>query len=72
MVEEVDAKRDFVKSKLPERDRRENRFQAVKSDLESRSSFYDIEVDHHGPGTTTAKRYKADIDELSVKLAAAW
>jgi mono/diheme cytochrome c family protein len=40
----------------------------VKADLDSIRSFYDLEVQRHGPNSAKALRYRKDIDELTKRL----
>lgn len=67
LVERVPQARKTLKEKAPERDRKEIRFQTIKSDMESRGSFYDIEVEHHGD-SALAQTYWKEIKDLSAKL----
>ncbi len=53
---------------MPQRDKNEQAYQSVKAVLDSISSFYDIEVDHNGPGTEKAKGYYQKIQELKGKV----
>src|SRR5438132_1107646 len=46
-------------------------FRDVEADLDSISSFYDIEVDEHGPGTAKAKSYFDRIQDLKKQVAEA-
>lgn len=59
-----------IQSLLPTRDSKEAKFQGIKADLESRVSFYDIEVEHHRL-SQKAIRYKSEIDELARQLETA-
>src|SRR5437867_3139130 len=61
--------RSEVAELLPQRDRLEQQFQAVKAKLESRISFYDIEIDHNGPESKTAQKYASDIQTYEQELA---
>lgn len=54
---------------LPQKELNEQKYQGVKADLESRTSFYNIEVDKNGPTSDLAKRYKDEIIELEARLA---
>lgn len=46
----------------------EQKYQMIKADLESRVSFYNIEVEHQGFVTAVARQYLADIDRLTKEL----
>lgn len=78
------AEKDLPLSQLPEGDIRaklnreqplkemaEQQYQMVKADLESRVSFYNIEIEHHGKDSPTAARYLDDINRLTKELDAA-
>ena len=54
---------------LPKKAKAEQAYQAVKADLDSRSSFYDIAVDEHGPNSEKAKTYYNEIEGLRKKVA---
>src|SRR5262245_54695465 len=62
--------RDQIAKLLPEKERSEVRFQAIKSDLESRLSSYDIEVEKHsvGPKSERAQRYLKEAKEFDAEL----
>lgn len=68
---EIAQKRGEIHTLLPDRDNKEVRFQTVKADLESLASFYDIEVEHHGPDSSKAKRYREQLKTLQEKVDAA-
>lgn len=56
-----------VKSLLPKKEEKEVEFQAIKSELESRLSFYDIEVEKN-PGSDLSKRYLKEAEAFAEKL----
>src|SRR5262245_16773327 len=60
--------RDKIAKLLPDKERSEVRFQAIKSDIESRLSFYDIEVEKHGPKSELAERYLKEAKEFQEDL----
>jgi hypothetical protein len=51
--------------------RSDERARTIKADLDSFRSFYDIEVQRHGPNSAKAQRYRQDIDVLTQRLAKA-
>jgi mono/diheme cytochrome c family protein len=67
-VDEIDRTLENRRAPLVEAD---NKARTIKADLDSRRSFYDIEVENNGPGTAKAKRYKDEIDDLQSKLSKA-
>ncbi|MCS7046956.1 MAG: c-type cytochrome, partial [Gemmataceae bacterium] len=58
----LDELRQKIRALQPDKERSEAKFQAIKSELESRLSFYDLEVEKHGV-SPVAKRY---LDEAKV------
>jgi cbb3-type cytochrome oxidase cytochrome c subunit len=60
---------DKIGELLPKKERSEQAYNSVKADLDSISSFYDIEVDEHSPNTEKAKKYFERIAELRKQVA---
>jgi cbb3-type cytochrome oxidase cytochrome c subunit len=57
---------------LPAKEEADLKLQNLKADLDSKKSFYDIAVDQTGStDSPSAKKYKAELDDLDVKIAAA-
>jgi cbb3-type cytochrome oxidase cytochrome c subunit len=67
--EQYRSNQQEIERKLPKKEQAEVSFQTVKADLESRTSFYNIEVEKRGPDSHLAKRYKKEMDELEKRLA---
>jgi mono/diheme cytochrome c family protein len=65
-VAEWDQKRNEI---LPAKERSEQRYQSIKADLDSRTSFYDLAIEEHGAGSKQADRYKDEVLELKNQLA---
>ena len=65
-VAEWDQKRNEI---LPAKERSEQRYQSIKADLDSRTSFYDLAVEEHGADSEQARRYKDEVLELKNQLA---
>src|SRR6266496_127373 len=59
--------REEVAELLPDKERSENKFQTIKSDLESRLSFYDLEVEKNGV-SELAKRYLKEAEGFADEL----
>ncbi len=60
--------KDKIAELMPKKARSEQAYQSVKADLDSISSFYDIEVDEHGK-SEKAKEYYDRIQALKKKVA---
>ena len=56
---------------LPQKALKEQAYQSVKADLDSISSFYDIEVDENGTSSDKAKEYFNRIQDLKKQVAEA-
>lgn len=69
--DELKDLRGKVAELMPAKEKKEAEFQLIKANLESKVSFYDIEVDHHGPTTERARELKKSIEDLESRLAAA-
>jgi cbb3-type cytochrome oxidase cytochrome c subunit len=65
--DEIREFRREVAKLLPEKERSENKFQTIKSDLESRLSFYDLEVEKNGV-SDLAKRYLKEAEGFADDL----
>lgn len=46
----------------------ETSFANTKADYDSLMSFYNIEVDHNGPDSATAKKYLAEMDKIKSRM----
>ncbi|MCI0642224.1 MAG: c-type cytochrome [Gemmataceae bacterium] len=68
---QIKSLKDKIKELLPTKERSEQYYNTVNADLSSITSFYNIEVDKHGPQSPLAKRYRAEITELEKKVSAA-
>jgi cbb3-type cytochrome oxidase cytochrome c subunit len=66
VVEELDQKRRQI---IPDKERSEQRYQSIKADLDSRTSFYDLAVEEHGADSPEARGYKDEVIELQKQLA---
>jgi cytochrome c2 len=66
---EYPAAKTKIAELLPKKAQAEQAYQSVKADLDSITSFYDIEVDEHGPGSAKAKKYFERIQELKKNVA---
>jgi mono/diheme cytochrome c family protein len=67
-LREIDEEIDRLRPELVKAD---NKIRGVKADLDSWQSFYDIEVDKHGPNSADALRLKEEIRGQRDKLDAA-
>jgi len=52
----------------PKKERLDVRFQEIKSEIESRMSFYDLETERGGPDSQLAKRYLSEVSEYQKQL----
>lgn len=68
LLPEVSRLKKEIAEYLPKKERSELEYNDVKSRLESRVSFYNIEVEHNGPNSETAKQYFKDIQALEAEL----
>ncbi|MFO0863622.1 MAG: c-type cytochrome [Gemmataceae bacterium] len=66
--DEVKSYRAKAAAEMPKLDRANAAYQDIKADLESITSFYNIEVEHNGTGSAEAGKLKARINELEKKL----
>jgi cytochrome c2 len=53
---------------LPSREKADAHYGDVKAQLDSKRSFFDLEVERNGPESATSNQYKQDIIELQNKL----
>lgn len=65
--DEIDKLRSQITAKLPEKEESDKKYQTIKADLDSISSFYDIEVEEHGSNSAKAKSYRDQITVLKTK-----
>jgi len=68
---EVDELNDKIREVLPEKERAELTLSNLKANLDSKSSFYDIEVEGSGPQSTYALELKDKIDQIRRDMVAA-
>ena len=59
-----------IQDLLPKKERSDLALQNYKADLDSKTSFYDIETEHNGANSARAKALKQEIEELRKKVAA--
>ncbi len=67
---EIREWRAGITEMLADKERSEIKYQGIKSDLESRLSFYDLEVEKNGV-SELAKRYRKEADVFTVELGKA-
>ncbi len=63
----LEQNRHKIHGFMPRMEKIEGRFQAIKADLASRISFYDIEMEKN-PNSILAQSYKKEIEALDKKL----
>ncbi len=66
--QEYPKARERIADLLPKKAVAEQAYQSVKADLDSISSFYDIQVDEHGPTSEKAKDYYTRIQDLKKQV----
>jgi cytochrome c2 len=70
--EENDAAVQKLRSQIaelqPKKERLDVRFQEIKSEIESRMSFYDLETERTGPSSPLATRYLSEVAEYQQQL----
>jgi cytochrome c2 len=69
--EKVPELRAKAAAKLPYREKADARYQDIKAKLDSRRSFYDLEVQEHSAKSDKAQEYKDEIVALQKELEAA-
>lgn len=65
---EIDQLKAEYWREVPKKEKAEFTYQDFKAKLDSRLSFYDIEVEHHGPASALAQRYRQEIEELKKEV----
>jgi mono/diheme cytochrome c family protein len=65
----IRSNKDKISAKLASKERADRKFQDIKSELESITSFYDSEMEHNA-GSKLAQRYKEDIAGIAKRLQA--
>jgi cbb3-type cytochrome oxidase cytochrome c subunit len=66
--EEIDHLRAHARDLLARREKADAHYQDVKAELDSRKSFWDLEVERNKASSDKAKQYKKEIEDLQDKL----
>jgi cytochrome c2 len=65
---DLDGLRQQIVSLLPDKEKAEARYQGIKAELDSRSSFYDIAMEQHGPNDSRTLGYKQELEDIKARL----
>src|SRR5262249_32831086 len=67
-LDDINSKMDALRAPVV---RSDEKARTIKADLDSRRSFYDIEVEKHGPDSSKAQQYLKEIRDLEERYAKA-
>jgi mono/diheme cytochrome c family protein len=67
-AEDLAKLKQQIMDMLPGKEKAEAKYQGIKAELDSRSSFYDIAVEKYGPNDARTLGYRSEIEDIKSRL----